>query len=105
MAFAGTPLGKALTGATMADATAKAAPRTVNGEVKRAASLDAEAKALDKAAAVGLTATQIVASHDLDFVARLCTRAVVLDRGALVAEGAIATILADRELLRAHGLD
>jgi energy-coupling factor transporter ATP-binding protein EcfA2 len=53
----------------------------------------------------GLTATQIVASHDLAFVAELCTRAVILDRGAVAAEGATANILSDRDLLRRHGLD
>lgn len=53
----------------------------------------------------GLAATQVVASHDLDFVAGLCTRAVILDRGAVVAEGATREILADRPLLRRHGLD
>jgi energy-coupling factor transporter ATP-binding protein EcfA2 len=53
----------------------------------------------------GLAATQVVASHDLDFVARLCSRAVVLDRGAIVAQGPIDQLLSDRLLLRRYGLD
>ncbi len=53
----------------------------------------------------GLEATQIVASHDLGFVAELCSRAVVLDGGAVVASGTTPEILADRHLLRRHGLD
>jgi cobalt/nickel transport system ATP-binding protein len=52
-----------------------------------------------------LAATQVVASHDLDFVARLCSRAVVLDRGAIVAQGPIDELLSDRLLLRRYGLD
>jgi energy-coupling factor transporter ATP-binding protein EcfA2 len=53
----------------------------------------------------GLPATQVVASHDLGFVARLCSRIVILDRGAVVAEGEAEAILADGALLRRHGLD
>jgi cobalt/nickel transport system ATP-binding protein len=53
----------------------------------------------------GLAATQVIASHDLSFVASLCTRAVILERGAIVAQGAIDEILADRALLLRHGLD
>ena len=53
----------------------------------------------------GLPATQVVASHDLEFVSRLCTRVVILDRGAVVAEGVTAEVLSDRVLLRRHGLD
>jgi cobalt/nickel transport system ATP-binding protein len=53
---------------------------------------------------LGLAATQVIASHDLDFVSRLCTRAVVLDRGAIVAQGPIDELLSDQPLLRRHGL-
>jgi energy-coupling factor transporter ATP-binding protein EcfA2 len=53
----------------------------------------------------GLEATQVIASHDLDFVGRVCSRAVILDRGAVVAQGEVPAILADRALLREHGLD
>jgi energy-coupling factor transporter ATP-binding protein EcfA2 len=53
----------------------------------------------------GLGATQVVASHDLDFVAALCSRVVILDRGAVVAEGETAAILENRDLLRRHGLE
>jgi len=53
----------------------------------------------------GLEATQVVASHDLEFVARLCSRVVILDRGSVVAQGNTAEILSDRSLLRRHGLD
>jgi len=53
----------------------------------------------------GLPATQVVASHDLEFVRAVCTRAVVLDRGAVVAEGETGALLSDRVLLRRHGLE
>ena len=51
-----------------------------------------------------LAATLVVASHDLAFVAELCPRALVLDKGELVASGATGELIADRELLARHGL-
>jgi energy-coupling factor transporter ATP-binding protein EcfA2 len=53
----------------------------------------------------GFTATQVIASHDLTLVAGLCGRAVVMDRGAIVAQGPTEELLSNRELLRSHGLD
>ena len=48
--------------------------------------------------------TMVVATHDLEFVRRLCRRAVVLDRGGVVADGPLAEVLGDEAMLRLYGL-
>ncbi len=48
--------------------------------------------------------TLLVGTHDLEFAAKLCTRAVVLDAGRVVADGPAAAILGDGELLAKFGL-
>ena len=53
----------------------------------------------------GLAATLVIASHDLDLVAELCTRVIVLDRGSLVAEGPTAEVLSNESLMLEHGLE
>ncbi len=52
-----------------------------------------------------LPATRVVASHDLDMITALCSRVLVLDQGAIVAEGATHEVLADESLMLAHGLE
>jgi cobalt transport protein ATP-binding subunit len=51
-----------------------------------------------------LTQTLIVSTHDLDLARAAFPRSIVVDRGVLVADGATNDILANRELLLAHGL-
>ncbi len=51
-----------------------------------------------------LPMTKIVATHDLELVQALCQRAVVLDKGQVIADGATSQILANIPLLSAHGL-
>ncbi len=48
--------------------------------------------------------TQIVATHDLDLVRHLCTRAVLLDAGRVVADTLPEALLDNHALLEAHGL-
>jgi len=51
-----------------------------------------------------LPITKVIATHDLELVRTLCQRTVVMDEGKIVADGATESILADTQLLRAHGL-
>jgi cobalt/nickel transport system ATP-binding protein len=51
-----------------------------------------------------LPATMMLATHDLWFVSRLCPRAIIMDRGSVVADGDTAALLADRDFLLRHGL-
>lgn len=48
--------------------------------------------------------TRLITSHDLDFLGRVTTRLLVLDQGAIIAEGPTGEILADTELLDRSGL-
>src|SRR5512136_1545318 len=52
-----------------------------------------------------ITATKVIATHDLELVVELCARAIVLDRGAVVADGPVNKLLNDEELMLAHGLE
>jgi len=52
----------------------------------------------------GVSRTLVLATHDLDLVRRLCTRVVVLFEGKVVADGEVASVLADEDFLRSHGL-
>lgn len=52
-----------------------------------------------------LPAAQLIASHDLELVLELCQRVIVLDHGRVQADGPAREVLADRELMLAHGLE
>ncbi len=49
--------------------------------------------------------TRIIATHDLELVVEVCTSVILMDRGAVVAEGAASEILAEEALLLEHGLE
>src|SRR4051812_17915697 len=53
----------------------------------------------------GLTATKLIATHDLEMVLELCNRTVLLDSGQVVANGLSRNVLGDPNLLEAHGLE
>ncbi|WP_395307104.1 ABC transporter ATP-binding protein [Mycobacterium sp. AMU20-3851] len=69
------------------------------------ANLDPQARRELAETLSGLAATMLVVTHDLPYAAQLCTRAVILDGGRVVADGAMADILGDAELLAAHRLE
>ncbi len=52
-----------------------------------------------------LKPTKVVASHDLDMVAEICSRVILLDGGRIVAAGNTLDVLKDKELLEAHSLE
>ncbi len=49
--------------------------------------------------------TKIMASHDLEFIARTCTRVVLLSGGSLRADGPMVQVMTDKALLEANGLE
>lgn len=49
--------------------------------------------------------TQIIASHDLDFVLDLCQRVLILDGGKLQTDGPAEQVLSNPTLMDRHGLE
>jgi energy-coupling factor transporter ATP-binding protein EcfA2 len=52
-----------------------------------------------------LPVTQLIATHDLEFVVEICQRTIVLDGGRIVADGPTHRLLDDEPLMLAHGLE
>lgn len=52
-----------------------------------------------------LPQTMLIATHDMNLVAGICRRAVILDGGRVVADGPMREIMTDEQLLEAHGLE
>lgn len=74
--------------------------------------LDEPANGLDPQARRDLIAlmaripcTQVIASHDLEFVRATCARVVVMHQGRMLADGPTDAILSDADLMFAHGLE
>ena len=51
-----------------------------------------------------LDVTQLIVTHDLLYALELCPRSIIIDDGAIVADGPTRDLLADTELLAAHRL-
>ena len=49
--------------------------------------------------------TKIVATHDLEFVAELCSRVILLSKGLVVAEGPTVDIMSDEPLMLRYDLE
>jgi cobalt/nickel transport system ATP-binding protein len=49
--------------------------------------------------------TTLIVTHDLPYALQLCPRALVMNEGRIVADGATPAILADAELMRANRLE
>ncbi len=67
--------------------------------------LDPRARREMIALLAGIPATKLVATHDMDMAYRLCERAVIVDAGRIVADGPTRGLMADADLLEAHGLE
>ena len=67
--------------------------------------LDPRGRREFKALLQTLPGAKIIATHDLELVADLCSRVLILDNGRLVAEGPTVPLLSDEPLMLAHGLE
>ena len=52
-----------------------------------------------------LGGTQVIASHDMEFIRASCRRVIIMDAGRMIADGPTDTILGDGELMLRHGLE
>ena len=52
-----------------------------------------------------IPATKLIATHDLELVVELCSRAIVLDGGSVVADGPMFELLNNEKLMLEHGLE
>jgi cobalt/nickel transport system ATP-binding protein len=67
--------------------------------------LDPRGRREFKALLQSLPGAKLIATHDLELVLDLCSRVVILDEGKLVAQGPTIPLLADEQLMLAHGLE
>ena len=68
-------------------------------------SLDPRGRRELKALLREIPITKLIATHDLELVVELCSRVIVLDGGAVVAEGPTVELLSDEELMLRHSLE
>ena len=51
------------------------------------------------------SASQLIATHDLELVLEQCSRVIVLDQGRIQADGSPREILSNRAFVERHGLE
>ena len=86
---------------------------TILGLDTRILALDEPSAGLDPRARRDLIAllktlsqqTMLISTHDMRLAAELCTRAIILDEGVIVANGLTETLLNDPVLMEKHGLE
>ncbi|MCU0524119.1 MAG: energy-coupling factor ABC transporter ATP-binding protein [Elainella sp. Prado103] len=49
--------------------------------------------------------TLVISSHDLEFILEVCDRVVLMDNGAIVADGAPRQLMGDLDLMEQYGLE
>lgn len=53
----------------------------------------------------GSNHTNLIASHDMDFILETCSRVIIIDEGGIAADGAPWDIMGNSELMLRHGLE
>ena len=67
--------------------------------------LDPRGRREFKALLRGISATKLIATHDLELVVEMCPRSIILDRGCVVADGPTLELLNNETLMLQHGLE
>jgi cobalt/nickel transport system ATP-binding protein len=49
--------------------------------------------------------TMMISSHDLELILEVCDRVILLNQGQIVADGIPQTLMSDRHLMEANGLE
>ena len=52
-----------------------------------------------------IPATKVIATHDLELAVELCPRAIILDKGEIIANGKTTQLLDNEKLMMEHGLE
>jgi cobalt/nickel transport system ATP-binding protein len=68
-------------------------------------SLDPRSRSNLNALLCSLDQTLIIATCSMDFAAALCERAILIDHGAVIADGPAPAVMGDVALMREHGLE
>jgi len=53
----------------------------------------------------GAPHTNLIASHDMEFILETCGRVIIIDEGKIVADGETSPVMEERELMMRHGLE